>query len=132
MLKMRIGLALAIALASTPAFAHHIDGRMLPTTPIAGLLSGLFGVGGGVIVVPALMAFLHLDQRRASATSLVAIAPAAVARDDGGRLVTDGSFETAMRGLWAIGAVRAGYSGLLRDAAAEAQRAAQAVAERLA
>ena len=30
------------------------------------------------IVVPALMAFLHLDQRRASATSLVAIAPAAV------------------------------------------------------
>lgn len=46
---------------------------------VAGVLSGLFGVGGGVIVVPALMAFLHLDQRRASATSLVAIAPAAVA-----------------------------------------------------
>jgi uncharacterized membrane protein YfcA len=45
---------------------------------VAGTLSGLFGVGGGVIVVPALMAFLHLDQRRASATSLVAIAPAAV------------------------------------------------------
>lgn len=45
---------------------------------VAGVLSGLFGVGGGVIVVPALMAFLHLDQRRASATSLVAIAPAAV------------------------------------------------------
>ncbi|KTR12747.1 sulfite exporter TauE/SafE family protein, partial [Curtobacterium citreum] len=45
---------------------------------VAGVLSGLFGVGGGVVVVPALMAFLHLDQRRASATSLVAIAPAAV------------------------------------------------------
>jgi uncharacterized membrane protein YfcA len=45
---------------------------------VAGTLSGLFGIGGGVIVVPALMAFLHLDQRRASATSLVAIAPAAV------------------------------------------------------
>jgi urease accessory protein len=38
---MRIGLALAIALASTPAFAHHVDGRMLPQTPIEGLLSGL-------------------------------------------------------------------------------------------
>lgn len=45
---------------------------------VAGVLSGLFGVGGGVVVVPALMAFLHLDQRRASATSLVAIAPAAL------------------------------------------------------
>lgn len=45
---------------------------------VAGVLSGLFGVGGGVIVVPALMAFLHLDQRSASASSLVAIAPAAV------------------------------------------------------
>lgn len=45
---------------------------------LAGVLSGLFGVGGGVIVVPALMAFAHMDQRRASATSLVAIAPAAV------------------------------------------------------
>lgn len=45
---------------------------------LAGGLSGLFGVGGGVIVVPALMAFAQMDQRRASATSLVAIAPAAV------------------------------------------------------
>lgn len=45
---------------------------------VAGLLSGLFGVGGGVVVVPALMAFAGMDQRRASATSLVAIAPAAV------------------------------------------------------
>jgi uncharacterized membrane protein YfcA len=45
---------------------------------LAGVLSGLFGVGGGVIVVPALMAFVGMDQRRASATSLVAIAPAAV------------------------------------------------------
>ncbi|WP_242090060.1 sulfite exporter TauE/SafE family protein [Curtobacterium sp. DN_7.5] len=45
---------------------------------LAGLLSGLFGVGGGVVVVPALMAVLGMDQRRASATSLVAIAPAAL------------------------------------------------------
>lgn len=45
---------------------------------VAGILSGLFGVGGGVIVVPALMAFAAMDQRAASATSLVAILPAAV------------------------------------------------------
>lgn len=60
-----------------------------------------------------------------------AFAPPAIARDEGGRLVTNDSFETAMPGVWAIGAVRAGYSGLLRDAAAEAQRVARAVASRL-
>lgn len=59
-------------------------------------------------------------------------APAAIARDAGGHLVTDGSLETAVKGIWAIGAVRAGYSGLLRDATAEAQRAAEAVTRRLA
>lgn len=44
----------------------------------AGLLSGLFGVGGGILMVPALVAVLGLDQRRAAATSLVAIMPAAL------------------------------------------------------
>ena len=39
----------------------------------AGFLSGLFGVGGGLVIVPALMAVLRMDQRRASATSLAAI-----------------------------------------------------------
>jgi uncharacterized membrane protein YfcA len=53
-------------------------GTLVGIGVVAGLLSGLFGVGGGVIVVPALMAFIGMDQRRASATSLVAIAPAAV------------------------------------------------------
>ena len=58
-------------------------------------------------------------------------APKDVARDDGGHIMTDASLETTMRGIWAIGAVRAGYSGLLRDATEEAKRAAAAVRERL-
>ncbi len=45
----------------------------------AGLLSGLFGVGGGIVMVPLLVALLGLDQRRASATSLLAIVPIAAA-----------------------------------------------------
>ena len=45
----------------------------------AGLLSGLFGVGGGIVMVPLLVAWLALDQRRASATSLLAIVPIATA-----------------------------------------------------
>ncbi|WP_276957821.1 sulfite exporter TauE/SafE family protein [Allomeiothermus silvanus] len=39
----------------------------------AGLLSGLFGIGGGVIVVPALIFLLGLDQRTATGTSLAAL-----------------------------------------------------------
>ena len=34
-----------------------------------GLLSGAFGVGGGIIMVPLLMNFARLDQRSAAATS---------------------------------------------------------------
>ncbi len=60
-----------------------------------------------------------------------AFAPAGIARDAGGHLVTNDALETAMKGIWAVGAVRAGYSGLLKDAAAEGERAAQAVALRL-
>ncbi len=36
----------------------------------AGVLSGFVGVGGGVIIVPALMYFLSLNQHQAQGTSL--------------------------------------------------------------
>lgn len=43
----------------------------------AGLLSGLFGVGGGTVIVPMLVLLLAYDQRRAAGTSLAAIIPIA-------------------------------------------------------
>ena len=36
----------------------------------AGMLSGLVGVGGGIVIVPALMYFLKFDQHQAQGTSL--------------------------------------------------------------
>ena len=39
----------------------------------------MFGVGGGIIMVPLLMLWARMDQRQAAATSLVAIVPTAVA-----------------------------------------------------
>lgn len=39
----------------------------------AGIMSGLFGVGGGIIIVPALVGLLHFDQKLASGTSLGAL-----------------------------------------------------------
>ncbi|TAJ48103.1 MAG: sulfite exporter TauE/SafE family protein [Herbiconiux sp.] len=42
---------------------------------VAGFLSGLFGVGGGIVVVPALVSILGFPQKLATGTSLLAIAP---------------------------------------------------------
>lgn len=39
----------------------------------AGLFSGLFGVGGGVVIVPLLVLWLAFGDREATGTSLVAI-----------------------------------------------------------
>ena len=46
---------------------------------VAGFLAGLFGVGGGILMVPALVMVMHLDQRLAHGTSLAAVVPIAVA-----------------------------------------------------
>lgn len=43
----------------------------------AGVLAGLFGVGGGILFVPTLTLVLGLTQIHAEATSLLAILPAA-------------------------------------------------------
>jgi uncharacterized protein len=40
---------------------------------LAGLFSGLFGVGGGVVIVPLLVLWLGFDERLATGTSLAAI-----------------------------------------------------------
>lgn len=40
---------------------------------IAGLSSGLFGIGGGVIIVPLLVYIFKFQQQTATATSLVAL-----------------------------------------------------------
>lgn len=45
----------------------------------AGLLGGMFGVGGGLVIVPGLIALLGMDRRIAHGTSLAATLPIAVA-----------------------------------------------------
>jgi uncharacterized membrane protein YfcA len=44
---------------------------------VGGFLSGMFGVGGGIIMVPALVIFAGFTQRMAAGTSLAAIIPTA-------------------------------------------------------
>ena len=45
---------------------------------LVGLTSGLFGVGGGIILVPLLVLLFKTDQKRAQATSLVVVSLSAV------------------------------------------------------
>jgi uncharacterized protein len=46
---------------------------------VSGFFGALFGVGGGVVIVPLLVLLLAFDQRRASATSLAAILVSSIA-----------------------------------------------------
>jgi len=58
------------------AVAERTPGRTLRLAAIgtlAGLFSGLFGVGGGSVIVPLLILWLGYDERAATATSLAAI-----------------------------------------------------------
>ncbi len=42
---------------------------------IAGILSGFFGIGGGVVIVPSLIYFLGFSQHKATGTSLAVLLP---------------------------------------------------------
>lgn len=54
-----------------------VGGRSVKLVTIgsaAGVFSGLFGVGGGTVIVPLLVLWLGYDERAATGTSLAAIA----------------------------------------------------------
>lgn len=76
---------------------------MLALGVATGFMSGLFGVGGGILMVPGLVFFARFDQRRAHATSLAAMLPIAVAG-----LVTyviNDGIDWPLTGLLALGSV---------------------------
>ena len=61
---------------------RHAPGpRTLPLIFIgiaAGALSGMFGIGGGTIIVPALVLWVGMQQKLAAGTSVAAILPTAI------------------------------------------------------
>jgi uncharacterized protein len=91
---------------------EHDSRRRLALVAIgtmAGLFSGLFGVGGGAVMVPLLMLWLAYDERAATATSLAAIGAIA-----GFAAIVQGLYgnvqvgDAALVGVPAIGGVLAG------------------------
>lgn len=69
---------------------------------IAGFTSGLFGVGGGLVIVPGLVWLAGYQQRLAHGTSLTAIIPIAVAGTIG--YASAGEVDWVVAGLLAAGA----------------------------
>jgi uncharacterized protein len=59
--------------------ARVLDRKLLVIGLVGGLLSGLLGVGGGVIMVPLLVLWAGYGQRETHAMSLGAIIPISIA-----------------------------------------------------
>ncbi|MFP3902116.1 MAG: sulfite exporter TauE/SafE family protein [Acidimicrobiia bacterium] len=76
---------------------------------VAGFLSGLFGVGGGILIVPALVLVMRLGQRLAHGTSLAAVLPIAISSMLGYAL--EGKVDWPVAALLAAGAVAGAVIG---------------------
>lgn len=70
---------------------------------VSGFFAGLFGIGGGLVIVPALVVLLRIEQKLAAGTSLLAILPAASIA--AASYALGGSIDWAVAGLLAIGAI---------------------------
>jgi uncharacterized membrane protein YfcA len=75
----------------------------------AGLLGGLFGVGGGLIIVPGLVSLAGMDRRLAHGTSLAATLPIAAASLI--TYVSHGNVDWAVAFFLAIGAIAGAIVG---------------------
>ena len=78
-LMLVIGVGMLSVGGRTPAETETPPGRSRPTAAVlagagVGLVTGFLGVGGGFLVVPALIAFAGLRMREAVGTSLLVIA----------------------------------------------------------
>ena len=70
-----VGTLLLAGRNNTPVVRQHCSlSRLLATGLAVGCLSGFLGVGGGFLIVPALVWFAGLDTKRAVGTSLAIIA----------------------------------------------------------
>ncbi len=83
--------------------------RLLVLGLVAGAFSGLLGVGGGIILVPAMVVLLGFEPKLAVGTSLAIIIPTALS----GALthLSRGNVDLRAAGLIALGAIGGAYVG---------------------
>ena len=103
-----------------PTCSRDAAGRLRMTTRcfvllslvglLVGLLSGLFGVGGGFLIVPALVAFATMDVFRAVGTSLLVITLVG-ASAVGSRLAAGRAIPRGIAGCFVAGGIPALFAG---------------------
>lgn len=76
---------------------------------LGGLMSGLFGVGGGILMVPLLILLAGMNQKQAATTSLAAIIPAALVGS--ATYLAKDSVDVAVAGIVAVGGIVGSYVG---------------------
>jgi thioredoxin reductase (NADPH) len=111
--------------AANPKLVRLINTRIVAINGVPGkgvesVSIASAGQGEKTLATSGVFAFIGLEPN-------TGFLSAEVQRDAAGALITSEQCATALPGLWAIGAVRSGYGGLLTDAAADAERAIAAL-----
>lgn len=83
----------------------------LPVGVVAGVMSGLLGIGGGLIVVPILTGWLHVPIKRAIGTSLLAVLVTASVGVVTETLVAPSNLHWRAAGVLAAAAVAGAWMG---------------------
>jgi uncharacterized membrane protein YfcA len=96
-----------VAVPYHPAVTTSVRSGILGLS--AGFIGGLFGVGGGLVLVPGLVLWLGVTQHRAHATSLAAIVVSASAGLT--PFAFRGEVDWATGGVIAVGAIIGAYVG---------------------
>ncbi|ADG82189.1 hypothetical protein Tfer_0287 [Thermincola ferriacetica] len=85
-------------------------GIMIPVVGIlTGVINGLLGIGGGTILIPAMVALMGVSQHKAHGTSLAIILPTALVSSFVYRI--NGSMDIYLALQVAIGGMIGGYLG---------------------
>jgi uncharacterized membrane protein YfcA len=88
-----------------------VTARLALVGAAAGLLSGLLGIGGGIIIVPGLIWAAGLDRHTASGTSLVAILPIAAVAALTYAVAPGGAFDPEASAIFVVGSVAGAVLG---------------------
>jgi uncharacterized membrane protein YfcA len=96
-----------------PIYRFYVNGLLAGiVSPIAGFMSSFFGIGGGVVHMPALVYIMKIPTRVASATTLAVLVPTSFAGILSHLLA--GQFDEGWRraGLLGLGAIVGGQLGV--------------------
>ncbi|MFN4096335.1 MAG: sulfite exporter TauE/SafE family protein, partial [Sphingomonas sp.] len=95
----------------TRSTARHLVPRLVPAGLAVGLASGFFGIGGGFLIVPALIAATRMPLTYAAGTSLVVVS--ALGATTAGSYALSGYVDWRIAGLMLLGGVAGAMAGIV-------------------